>query len=234
MPGHRPVSADRGQSNLIAVAAAIVVLSALTVASFAVVDTAFENGDRPAETRHAAVALSERVVAPGSPLTARGNVLDQATLDSTTLASFRSTFSIVGSRPVLVTVGEERVVDSGDVVDGVTVRRIVLVRERQAVTSTLRGPPAPEHEVTLPRRTDEVTVTVNPTPVGNVTTVRANGRVVLHNASGLDGSFTVPVPRSETLTLRIAVDGTLSANRISVTYYPESVRKAELAVTVDG
>jgi len=63
-----------------------------------------------------------------------------------------------------------------------------------------------------------------------VTTVRANGRVVLHNESGLVGRFTVALSRYETTTLRFV--GAPSPATANLTYYPAVTRKAELVVTV--
>ena len=61
-------------------------------------------------------------------------------------------------------------------------------------------------------------------------TVRVNGRIVLHQPSGLRGTETVSVSRSETLT--VSFDAT-ATGRVTVTAIPERTRKATLEVTVD-
>ena len=62
--------------------------------------------------------------------------------------------------------------------------------------------------------------------------VRANGRVVLLNPSGLDGTFTVDVSRFETTRLTFDATGPLRGRAVEVTYYPAKTTKAVLEVTV--
>lgn len=221
---------QRGQSNLLAVAVALVVLTAVTVLGLTVADAAFAGADRPVEDRRVAVALSERLVAADSPVTDRANVLNASAVERLDGSGLRSEFPVVGDRSVRVRVGDRTVAERGDPSGGYQIRRIVLVESRTAVTRTPRLDRVPA--VTLPRRTLRVDVRIDP-PVGTtVGAVRADGRVVLRNASGLVGNFTVAVSRLETVSLTFDAAGPLPDGAVSVTYYPADTTKAELEVTV--
>ncbi|PSQ06734.1 hypothetical protein BRC97_05495 [Halobacteriales archaeon QS_6_71_20] len=186
----------RAQANLAALVAALVVLSATVGVTLALADGALAAADRqPGDRRGAATA--ERLVEVAPPLAG---------------ASFR------------VRVDGEPVVERGDPVDGVTLRRIVLVAATEERT---RRTDAGER-LTLPRRTDRIRLDFRN---ASVETVRANGRVVLHRPGGLRGEETVAVSRIETLTLAFDANAT---GTVTVTSVPERTRKATLEVTVDA
>ena len=224
------MSGRRGQSNLVAVAMALVTLTAVAGLGLALADAAFDGADRPVDERRVAVALSERLVAPDSPLTVRGNVLNATRVAGFDANDLAASFPVVGHRSFSVRLGDRTVAERGDPVDGRTVDRIVLVEERTAVT---RDPVLDDEDaVTLPRRTPRVRVRIDPPPATTVRTVRTDGRVVLRNASGLRGNFTVPVSRLETVRLAFEASGPLPVGSVVVTYYPATTTKATLEVTV--
>lgn len=121
--------------------------------------------------------------------------------------------------------------ERGDPSGGATVERIVLVRSRERVSVT---PPLDTGAVTLPRRTDRVTLEVDPPAGTTVRTVRANDRVVLHDPAGLDGRYTVDTSRYATVRLAFEARGPLGRGDARVTYYPAETTKATLEVTVDA
>lgn len=221
----------RAQVNLPALAVALVLLTATATLALALADDAFDDADRTPAERRIATALTERLVAPDSPLTDRANVLDGDALAAFDAARLRETFPVVGERAVRVRVGDRTLVERGDPIDGVTVRRVVLVRRQQAVELQ---PQLDDNETTLPRRTRRVTLDVDPPTSTTVRTVRADGRVVLHAPSGLDGEYTVRVSRFDTVTLAFETDGFLAPRTVGITYYPARTTKATLAVTVDA
>lgn len=228
MNGRQP----RGQSNLVAVAIALVVLTAVTGIGLALADAAFTGADRPSEDRRVAIALSERLVTPDSPVTDRANVLNATAMERFGGDRLRTAFPVVGDRAVRVRVGDRTIAERGDPAGGQPVGRIVLVETRTAVTRTPRLDREPA--VTLPRRTPRVDVRIDPPDGTSVRTVRADGRVVLRNASGLVGNFTVAVSRLETVRLTFEASGSLPEGAVAVTYYPARSTKAELEVTVGG
>lgn len=212
-------------------AVALLALTATVVLALAVADHAFVQADRTPGERRVATALAERVVAAGSPLTDRSNVLASDALASLDPARLRSAFPVVGEYDVRIRVGERSLVERGDPTGGSSVRRVVLVRRRQTVEL---DPHLDDEEATLPRRTRRVTIDVGPPGDTTIRTVRANGRVVLHRPSGLEGTYTVRVSRFDTVTLTFEADGPLTPGSIGLTYYPARTTKATMVVTVDG
>jgi len=219
----------RAQANLPALAVALVVLASAAGLSVAFADAAFADADRDPGDRRVAAALSDRLVAADSSTTRRANVLREGAL-SLTAEDLDRSFPVARDHAVRIDVGEETVLERGDPTGGSTVRRVVLVARQQTVTLT---PTLDRNATTLPRRTGRVTLTVRP---GNATveTVRANDRVVLHDPSGLNGTYELRVSRFETLRLTYGADRPLPRGSVELTYYPVRTTKATLAVTVDA
>lgn len=223
----------RAQMNLPALAVALLVVTTVAVVSFGMADRAYLNAERDADQRRVAVALSERFVSPESELTARASVLDADELAGLNATGLRDLFPVTEDNDVQVRLGDRTLVAAGDPTGGTTIRRIVLVETRTAVTTTPTLSSV-HPSVTLPRRSPRVEIRLNPPDGTSVTVVRANDRVVLRNASGLDGSFTVGLSRFETTTLTFEADGPLPTGSVGLTNYPAETRKAVLAVTVDA
>lgn len=220
----------RAQTNLPALAVALLVLTTTVGLGMALADRAFGSADRQPDERRVAVALSERLVSPDGPLTTRANVLNGTAVDALTTQRLRSQFPVVGDRAVRVRLDNRTLVDDGPTAGGTTVRRIVLVRRAEPRQYEPRF--AATNGTTLPRRTDQVRLTVQTPPRTALDTVRANGRVVLHNQSGLAGNFTVAVSRFETTRLSFTANRSLSQGDVVVTYVPARTTKATLEVTV--
>jgi len=218
----------RGQANLPALAVALVLLTSTAGLSVALADAAFVGADRDPADRRVADALSDRLVDDDSPTTRRANVLRENAL-SLTAATLDESFPVVRGHAVRLDVGGTTVLERGDPTGGATVRRVVLLARGQSVTLV---PTLDRNATTLPRRTERVTLTIRPTNA-TVETVRANDRVVLHDPSGLNGTYDVRVSRFETVRLRFETDGPLARGSIELTYYPTVTTKATLAVTVD-
>ncbi|WP_231184149.1 hypothetical protein [Haladaptatus sp. DYF46] len=224
---------ERAQMNLHALAVALLILTMVTTMSVGIADRALLGADRNPTRRHSAVATSERLISADSPLTVRPNVVNETALDRCNATRLTGWFPVLGERAFRIRVGETVIAERGSPTGGTTVRRIVLVENRSAVTRT---PPlsASDPEFTLPRRTPNATLVVRPPDGTTVSVVRANGRVVLRNTSGVDGRFHVSLPRFETTRFAFETDGDLPTGSVEVTYYPETTRKAVVAVTVDA
>ena len=223
----------RAQMNLPALAVALLVVTTVAGLSIGLADRAFLSAERDADERRIAVALSERLVGPETPLTVRANVLDANAIAALNESRLRELFPVVGDRDVRVRLADRNLAVGGDPTDGTTVSRIVLVEDRESVTLT-PDLSADEPAVTLPRRTDRVQLSISPPAETDVSVVKNNEKVVLRNESGLDGTFEVSVSRFETATLAFEADGPLPTGSVEVTYYPAETRKAMLAVTVDA
>jgi hypothetical protein len=222
----------RGQTHLPALAVALLVLTTVAGLGVAFAETAFAGAERSPEQRRVAVALSERLVSGAGPLATRPNVLNESAVAVLTADRLRDWYPVVGDRAVRVRLGDRTLVSAGSPAGGTTIRRLVLVGERQSRTyePTFEG----NNATTLPRRTGEVRLRIDPPARTAVETVRANGRVVLRNASGLRGTFTVDTSRFETTRLAFEANRTLSQGDVRVTYYPRETTKATLEVTVDA
>ncbi|WP_435098422.1 DUF7263 family protein [Halarchaeum sp. P4] len=250
---------ERGQANLLALGVALLLVSGALGVALAFTGGAFGSVDRGSEDARLADSLAASAVAPDSVLTTRANVLDAAALDGVNATAFEAAFPAARGRAVRVTLDGDPLVETGDASGGAHVERIVLVAERQ----TRRYAPAfaDGGVLTLPRRTDRLTVTVRPPPGTVVESVSVDGRVVLAepvvypdtvntttqtpsdplNATdpavptgGLDGTYRVSVSRYRTATVTVASNVPLPAGSVVVTSHPVVTHKATLGVRVDA
>ncbi|WP_115865414.1 DUF7263 family protein [Halorussus litoreus] len=225
---------SRAQMNLPALAVALLVVTTVTVVSLGMADRAYLSAERDADQRRTAVALSERLVDSESSVTARANVLDAEIVEEMNASRLRAQFPVLGEEvDVAVRLDDQNLATAGDPSGGTTIRRIVLVEDRESVTLTPSVSPV-DPTVTLPRRSPRVEIALSPPDGTTVTAVRANDRVVLRNESGLDGRFEADLSRFETATLTVETDGPLPTGTLDLTYFPAETRKAVLAVTVDA
>lgn len=221
----------RAQITLPAVGIAFLVLTAGIVIGVVAAQAALGGADRPALDRNAAVGLSEALVREDAPTTERANVVNRSRLSNLSVADLRD-YGLPADASVRLTLDDRALVTEGTPAGGVTVERTVLVerRERRTLDPTLVG----SRTVTLPRRTESVNLTLRPPANTTLQTVRINGRVRLHNTSGLNGTYDVPVSTAETARLQFEAVGPLPGDSVEIRYWPARTRKARLGVTVDG
>lgn len=222
----------RGQTSLPALAVALLVLTVVAGLGLAMADGAITGAEDGAGQYHAALALSDRLVAPDGPASARPNVLDATAVDGLNASDLRATAPSIAERDVRVTLGGRVIARRGEPTGGTTIRRLVLLERHQ--DRTLRPAVAPGGTVTVPRRVARATVTLDPPDGVTVWTVRADGRVVLRNQSGLDGTFVIRLSPRETTSLRFESSRRLPGGSVTVRYDAVETTKATLAVTVDG
>lgn len=224
-------SGGRAQTGLHALAVALLALTVVTGVGLAVASGSLAGADRDASERRTATSLSSGLVAESSPLTDRANVLNASEVTALDADGLASAFPVAETvRGVRLELNDTTLAATGDLDGGTTVRRLVLVERRDTRTLT---PSFDRHRsVTLPRRAGGATVTVQPGT--DVTRVRANDRVVLRNASGLTGTFTVELSRYETTTLEFGGSGPIADGDVTVEYEPATTVKARLGVTVDA
>ncbi|WP_338727407.1 hypothetical protein [Haladaptatus sp. DJG-WS-42] len=222
----------RGQANLPALAVALIALTATAGLSFTLADGAFASADRDAAERRLAVSLSERLVDDASMLTTRENVINRTSSGELTPEILQEEYPVTQGHAIRIQLDGETLVEHGDPTGGETIRRIVLIEQTQSVTVT--PDLTRSNQVTLPRRTGEVTIHLTPPPATNITVVRVNDRVVLANETGLTGTMTVTTSRFETTTLQFEATGQLPPGSVEVTSYPTQTTKAQLVVTVDA
>lgn len=219
--------AGRAQTTLPAVAVALVLLTVVTALGLFVADSAIVGADRTPGERRVAAATAAQLVAADGPLSVRANVLNQSAVTEFDAAALQN---LTGpGYATTVALDGETVAATDDGAGGTTIRRLVLVESTTAQRLEPDGT-----SVTLPRRARNVTLTLSPPDGTTVSTVRANDRVLLHNESGLTGSFEVGLSGYETTELRFQTAGTLHDGAIVVEYEAPATTKATLAVTVDA
>lgn len=220
----------RAQTSLPALAVALLVLTTTLGLGLAVANRAFGSASRHPQERRLAVALSERLVSPDGALTTRANVLNATAVDRLNASRLRTLYPVVGDRAVRIRLGNRTLVETREGVEGPTIRRIVLVRRN--VTRDYEPQFSATNATTLPRRTDRLHLQIHPQSGTKVETVRANGRVVLHNGSGLAGNVTVRTSRFETTRLQFRANRSLSQGDVRISYTPARTTKTTLEVTV--
>lgn len=231
MSRHRRPAGEHGTSTLLALVTAIAMLTVVTGGALVIAEDAFRETARGDAERAVALQASERLVAAGGPLAHRPNVVDAARLDELNASDLRA-LGATDRFAMAVTLDGRELASAGDPGDGHVIRRIVLVERRETVTRTPTVATQGGHEVTLPVRTDEVGLTIDPPSGTTVTTVRSDGRVLLYDESGLAGSHRVRTPRYETLRLTFEAEGPLGTGDVEVTYEATTRERAVLAVAV--
>lgn len=220
----------RGQTELLALGIALVVLTSTTVLGVFMADSALTTAERQPIEDQTATSLAERLVAADAPHTTRANVLSERAVESLDERTLRAQLNIAEETDVTVRLGGETIVETGDT-DGPTTERIVLVERR--TQETIRPEFDNSRTVTLPRRTSNMTLTISPPSRTTVERVYANNRVVLSNETGLEGTFDVSLSQFATTTLRFEGVGTLTDDSVRIEYAPAETTKAILEVRVD-
>lgn len=222
----------RAQTSLPALGIAFLLLTSTLVVGVLAADAALRGADRQALDRRAALGLSEALVRADAPVAERQNVLNRSRLANLTATDLRHRYGLAPNASVRITLDGRTLVSDGSPDGGVTVERTVLVErsERHTLEPSLEGTRA----VTVPRRTASLNLTLQPPVNTTLRTVRVNGRVRLHNSSGLDGTYEMPVTTVETARLHFDAVGVLSEGSVLVRYEPVRTEKGQLGVTVDG
>lgn len=222
----------RAQTSLPAVGIAFLLLTGTLVVGVLAAEAALRGGDRQALDRRAAIGLSETLVRANAHVTERQNVLNESALANLTVTDLQNRYGLPPNVSVRITLDGRTLVSRGSPAGGVTVERAVLIEQREWHTVT---PPLEKtRAVTVPRRTTAVHLTLRPPVNTTLRTVRINGRVRLHNTSGLNGTYEVPVTTVETARLQFEPVGPLSNETAVLRYEPVETEKGRLEVTVDG
>lgn len=222
----------RAQTELPAIAIAFLLFTVVTVLVVGAADTARRSADRPAIQRQEATGLSEQLVSQHAPITRRANVLAAGSATELTASDLYEQYGLSPDHDARIRLDDELVAATGNLTGGTTVDRLVVIENR--VEQTVQPSFENNRSVTLPRRTPNATVDIDPANGTVVRSVRANDRVLLRNESGLQGQFEISLSRYETVTLHFETAGFLSEDAVRIEYYPAETRKATLTVTVDA
>lgn len=221
----------RAQTELPAVAIALVLLTSVFVLGMGAADSALSSADRPALEQQAAVSLSDELTAASANVTRRPNVLDRQLITNLTLDDLESEYGVDSSHDVRVRLGAETLVSSGDPTGGTSITRLVVIEHR----TQNRLVPVFENNrtVTLPQRATSPTVEIDPPASTTVRRVYANERVLLQNSSGIDGRHQLSLSPFETEQLRFEALGPLPPGSVEIVHDRIETEKTTLEVTVD-
>lgn len=222
----------RAQTELPALGIALVLLTAVLVLGIGAADSALSTNERSALEQQSAVGLSEQLVADSAPVTARPNVLDADKFEELTATDLETRYGLDPNHDVRIELDGTVIVDAGDPTDGTTITRLVVVEERTA--NTLVPPFENNRTATIPQRSTDLILEIDPPAGTTIRAVRADDRTVLSNESGLHGTFDVTVSRFETQQLHFESVGPLTAGAVTITHDRIETRKATLGVTVDA
>jgi hypothetical protein len=224
----------RGQANLLGFAVAVVVVAAVAVTGVAIASDALADADRQPGATHAAERLTTHFVAADAAHTRGRNVLRAAPVANLTAADLDAAVPPVRGRPIAVALGGDTLVER----DGAAARRTDSavrverrVRVERSVTRTQRADLTARGAVTLPDHAGPVVIRIDTERTRTVRTVRADGRVVLHDPSGLSGRYAVTVPDTRPLTLDVGSDGD-GPGTVQVSWTATNASVEELVVRV--
>lgn len=222
----------RAQTELVALGIAFVLLTGTVVAGVVLADSSLASAEREALERQTATTLSERLVSEAATHTVRENVLSAGALTALNETRLRDIYNIPDGTDVAISLSGVTVLETGPTAKGTTVERIVLVERR--TTETLRPAFDRSRTVTLPRRTSNATLHIDPPPGTTVESVAANGQVILSNDTGLSGTFNVTLSSLQTTTFRFDAVGVLDEGSVRIEFRPPETTKATLRVSVDA
>lgn len=225
MPGER-----RGQSNLIALAIAILLLTAAIGVALTIAGAPFHTGAPTAADRHLARGAAATLLAGDSPLTRRAGVLNASALRAVDGADLRELLGLGSDVDVRLRFDGRTVAATGRIERGATVRRVVTVTQWQWTrTDAAFG--------------NDSSLMVGPTPVvklgvnassTTIQSVRVDGRVVLHAPTGVSTPVTIAVPQSEPVQVNVTTTGPGSSASIWVATPTVATETGVLVVTIDG
>ncbi|QIB73273.1 hypothetical protein GL213_12820 [Halogeometricum borinquense] len=222
------MTTERGQANLIGLAAALVLLATVTTGSVALASVALADADTDSETRHAAETLADRLVAADADHTRRANAVSENAIRALNATAVDRLAPSVRNRTVRIRLGDDVLVERGDP-EKTTVRRLVRVEQYERRTTTVDL--VTQRSVSLPDRTETVELDISTDGTTTLTTVRANDRIVLRDRSGLSGTYEFKVARVNPpqleFTTEDGVDGT-----VTVTWTETTATVEPLEVTV--
>jgi hypothetical protein len=175
----------RGQANLISFAAAVVLISAVTVSGVIVAEEALSDVVDQSQEERVASLIAAHLVADAASHTRRHGVLQASASKSLTAADLTTAVPSFAGRSARVVVHDTRLLIAGR--RQVTRSSRVLIESYTHVLGvyTCHVPQSQSSNISLAGHAGNVTVSILPTTNRTVHTIRADGRVLRHNPGGL-------------------------------------------------
>ena len=213
---------------MVSLAVALVLLVGAAGTAIAIAHGSLAGAERDPVERNAATDLADRLVSPDTSHVRRENVLDRNETEALSTDDVESLAPEIEDRAFRIRIDGRTLLERSDPSGGTRVERLVVFAADDE--RTYRLDLEEDDAVTVPRRTDELRITVDPENDTTVSTIRINDRVLLYDPDGLEGTATASVPW--TATLRVTVDAEGTDGIVAVTATPETTAKARLEVTV--
>ncbi|QCC48431.1 DUF7263 family protein [Halobellus limi] len=225
---------ERAQATLIGFAVALVVVTTVTVAGATLANDALVDANRDPASVRAAESLAAHLVDEDAAHTSGQHALDADAVSNLSSTDLDDAVPPARGRPVRVSLGGETVLEregANGSIDARSPRIERRVRVVEATPKTRRVAVGDGAEVAVDDHDGRVSVRVETDPRRTVTTVRAGGRVVLHDPSGLAGRYDVSVPRRRPLVVAFESGGH-GEGTATVRWTPRTGTVERLVVTV--
>lgn len=223
----------RAQANLLALAAALVVVSAALGVALLYAGGSLSTATGEPGERVLATGLADRMLASDGPLSRADGTLNASKVRNFTGRDLALILPQENDAAIRVRLGGEVLARRGTIRDGTSVTRLVRVVEHRTV---IRRPDLSTNESSdadyVLRAAHHVEISINGS-AGILETVWLDGRLVLHDSEGLDGTFTVRLPAPGQSRLQFSVSRPGDA-LVTLATVRRDVELQRLVVTVDA
>jgi hypothetical protein len=221
----------RGQANLLALGAAIVILTGATATALFVASGALDTAVNDPADRQLASGLAERLLAAESPLTGSAGTLiatNMSRFDDGALAAL-----LPADSAARITIGGDVVAAVGDADGGSRVVRLVRVVSYREV---LRFPDIEANSTgssrIAVRSADWLRIDVNGA-AGTLETVWMDDRVIMHDPDGIQGSARVELDGPREISFRFDAR-TVTEDMVELTVYRQEITYMRVVVIADA
>lgn len=177
----------RAQANLVSFAAAVVLISVVTVAGVVVAEEALSDVAGQSQNERVASVTATYLVSDSAPHTHRHGVLHASAIESLTITNLTTAVPSLAGRSARVSIHDTPIIDRGTPTKSLIRRRVLIesytTRSQDIVLANVSG--SESSNISIPEHLGDVTVSILPTTNRTVQTIRADGRIVRHNPTGL-------------------------------------------------
>jgi hypothetical protein len=177
----------RAQANLVSFAAAVVLISVVTVAGVVVAEEALSDAAGQSQNERVASVIATYLVSDSASHTHRHGVLHASDIKSLTITNLTTAVPSLAGRSARVSIHDTPIIDRGTPTKSLIRRRVLIesytTRSQDIVLANVSG--SESSNISIPEHLGDVTVSILPTTNRTVQTIRADGRIVRHNPAGL-------------------------------------------------
>lgn len=223
----------RAQANLLALAAALVVVTGATSAALLVAGGAIQAGTDEPQERVLARGITDRLLAADGPLARADGTLNATLLAAFDDADLQALLPAGSDAAVRVRLGDRVIASTGTVSAGTQVTRLVRVVRYRPVT---RIPDLVANDTrrssSVLRAAHWIDIEINES-AGAVQTVWIDDRMVLHDPDGINGTHRISVADSGEHEVRFGATH-VADEMVELRTVRQEVLLTRVVVTVDG